>query len=271
MKNIIQYQTGSLGRLASSFFAFMQMRRQELVKTGEVAPGLGLSRIQERDLFRRLTRSGWILRLQRGLYLAPRVLPAGGRWNPSESVVLPAFMKAIQGRYQISGPTAFNRYGFDNQVSNSVFIYNNRLSGSRQIGSTRYIFIRVKDTRLGAVEKTKTPDGEELYYSSRVRTLVDVIYDWSRFNGIPRGFAWIRQEMEKGSVSAQDLARTAVCFGNQSTLRRLGWVLERAEASPRALKTIKKALSQSKFPIALVPFKPRKGPIAKAWGVIDNE
>lgn len=247
------------------------MRRQELVKTGEIAPALGLNRAQELDLFRRLTRDGWILRLKRGLYLAPRILPVGGRWNPSESVVLPAFMKAIKGQYQISGPTAFNRYGFDDQVSNSVFIYNNRLSGGRRIGSTRYIFIRVKDTRLGAVEKPKTPDGEELYYSSRARTLVDALYDWSRFNGIPRGFAWIRQELQKGSVNAAELARAAVCFGNQSTLRRLGWVLQRAEASPRALKIIKKALSGSKFPIAMVPFKPRKGPIIKAWGVIDNK
>ncbi len=271
MRNRIQYQTGSLGRLASSFFAFIQLRRQELVKTGEVASAIGLSRAQERDLFRRLARDGWIIRLQRGLYLAPRVLPAGGRWNPSESVVLPAFMKAIKGQYQISGPTAFNRYGFDDQVSNSVFIYNNRLSGSRRIGSTRYIFIKVMDARLGAVEKTRTPDGKELYYSSRARTLIDALYDWSRFNGIPRGFEWIRQELKKDSINTTELARVAILFGNQSTLRRLGWVLQRAQASPPALKVIKRALSGSKFPIAMVPFNPRKGPIIKAWGVIDNE
>ncbi len=271
MRNRIQYKTGSLGRLASGFFAFVQMRRHELIKTGEVAPVLGLSRAQERDLFRRLTRDGWIIRLRRGLYLAPRVLPAGGRWNPSESVVLPAFMKAIKGQYQISGPTAFNRYGFDDQVSNAVFVYNNRLSGSRRIGSTRYIFIRVTDARLGAVEKIRTPDGEELYYSSLERLLVDALYDWSRFNGIPRGFAWIRQELKKGSVKATDLARVARLFGNQATLRRVGWVLEQAKSSSRALKIIKKGLSRSKFPVTMVPFKPRKGPIVKVWGVIDNE
>jgi predicted transcriptional regulator of viral defense system len=271
MVNKIQYPKGALGRLESNFFALIQMRRMEIVRTGEVAPALGLSRARERDLLRRLARGGWIVRLQRGLYLAPRVLPAGGRWNPPEGVVLPAFMKAIKGRYQISGPTAFNRYGFDGQIPNSVFIYNNRLSGSRHIGSTRYVFIQVADARLGGVEQIKTPNGEELYYSSRARTLVDMLYDWSRFNGIPRGFAWVRQELKVGSVKATDLARAVVRFGNQSTLRRLGWILQRADASPTVLKRIKKALSGSKSPIAMVPSKPRRGPIVKEWGVIDNE
>jgi predicted transcriptional regulator of viral defense system len=257
--------------LASRFFALIQMRRQEMVRTGDVAPALGLSRVQEMDLFRRLAKNGWVVRLKRGLYLAPKILPAGGRWNPSEDVVLPAFMKAVNGRYQITGPTAFNRYGFDDQVSNSVFVYNNRLSGSRRIGSTRYIFIRVADARLGEAEKTKTPDGEELCYSSRARTLVDALYDWPRFNGIPRGFAWIRKELAEGSVAAMDLARTAIRFGNQSTLRRLGWVIQRAGASIRAQNMIRRVLSRSKFPIAMVPLKPRKGPIVKTWGVIDNE
>ncbi|MFA7000875.1 MAG: hypothetical protein WC352_01850, partial [Candidatus Omnitrophota bacterium] len=185
------------------------------------------------------------MRLQRGLYLAPMSFPAGGRWNPSESVVLPALMRALKARYQISGPSAFNRYGFDEQVPNRIFVYNDRLSGSRQIGSTQYVFIRVLDKRLGEIEKVRTPDGEQLYYSSRPRALVDALYDWSRFNGIPRGLSWIRQALQKKSVSAAGLVQIAVRFGNQSTLRRLGWILERADASSAVLNVVKKALNKS--------------------------
>ena len=271
MINRLNNKKGSRGHLEKNFFAFIQMRRSGLVRTGEIAPSLGLSRSQEWELLRRLARTGSVVRLQRGLYLAPTFFSAGGKWNPSESVVLPALMKALKGQYQISGPSAFNRYGFDEQVPNRIFVYNNRLSGSRQIGSTQYVFIRVSDDRLGEVEKVRTPDGEELYYSSRSRALVDVLYDWSRFNGIPRGLAWIRQELQKGSVSAADLARIAVCFGNQSTLRRLGWTLERAGGSPATLKIVKKALNKSNSLIPLVPLKQGKGPAIKAWGVIDNE
>lgn len=271
MRNRIQYKPALLGGMASNFFAFVQMRRQDVIRSGEMAPVLGLNLVQERNLFRRLTKAGWIVRLQRGLFLIPKVLPAGGRWNPSESIILPSFMKAIKGQYQISGPTAFNKYGFDDQVANSVCIYNNRLSGTRRIGSTQYVFIRVAEERLGKAERVKTPDGAELCYSSRERALVDALYDWSRFNGIPRVFEWIRQELKKSSINAIGLARVAVRFGNQSTLRRLGWALERAKASPVAIKIIKQALRGSNSPISMVPFKPRKGPIVKAWGVIDNE
>ncbi len=271
MRNRIQYKPALLGGMASNFLAFVQMRRQDVVRSGEMAPVLGLNLVQECNLFRRLTKAGWIVRLQRGLFLVPKVLPAGGRWNPSESIILPAFMKALKCQYQISGPTAFNKYGFDDQVSNSVFVYNDRLSGTRRIGSTRYTFVRVASARIGAIEKVKTPDGEELCYSSKERVLVDALYDWSRFNGIPRVFEWIRQALKKDTVNAIALARVAVQFGNQSTLRRLGWVLEKAEASPVATKIIKQAFRGSNAPVPMVPSKSRKGPIVKSWEVIDNE
>jgi predicted transcriptional regulator of viral defense system len=271
MINKLKNKNGSRGHLEKNFFAFIQMRRNGLIRTGEIAPSLGLSRSQEWELLRRLARTGSIVRLQRGLYLAPMFFPAGGKWNPSESVVLPALMKALKARYQISGPSAFNRYGFDEQVPNRIFVYNDRLSGPRQIGSTQYVFIRVSDDRLGEVENVRTPDGEDLCYSSRARALVDVLYDWSRFNGIPRGLFWIRQELQKGSVRAAELARIAVRFGNQSALRRLGWTLEQAGAPPAVLKTVKKALNKSSSLIPLVPLKQGKGPTVKSWGVINNE
>lgn len=271
MRNRMQYRTGQLGQLESKFIAWVQLRRQDIVRMGEAGPVLGLSAEKERDLLRRLARAGWIVRLQRGLYLAPRTLPVGGGWNPSESIVLPALMRARGGKYQICGPTSFIRYGFDDQVPNCVFIYNNCLSGKRQIGSTRYVFIRVADDRLGSVEMVKTPDGEELVYSSRTRALIDALYDWSRFNGIPRAFAWIRKSLQEHLTRPVELARVAVRFGNQSTLRRLGYILRKTGLSPKANKIIRKALRRSDSLVALVPSKSRKGQIIKEWGVIDNE
>lgn len=271
MRNRIQYNKSRLGPQESNFFALVQMRCQQVIRPGDVAPVLGLTALQERDLFRRLARSGWIVRLRRGLYLAPLRLPAGGRWNPPESVVLPALMRECDGRYQICGPNAFNRYGFDEQVPNCVFCYNNRLSGSRQIGSTRYVFVRVALERLGAVERVKTPEGAALIYSSRTRTLVDALYDWSRFNGIPRSLEWIRQEVRKQHGVAVELARLARRFGNQATLRRLGYILQQLSVGQKPLGIIRKGLARSASVIALVPARPRKGPIGKEWGVIDNE
>ena len=96
------------------------------------------------------------------------------------------------GRYQVCGPGAFYRYGWDNQIQNRLYAYNNRISGERKIGSVAMIFIRLTNERLGETEVVNTPDGIDAVYSSRVRSLVDAVYDWSRFNSLPRGYDWIR-------------------------------------------------------------------------------
>lgn len=63
--------------------------------------------------------------------------------------------------------------------------------------------------------------------TSRVRTLVDAVYDWSRFNSLPRGYEWIRRELAAKRVSASELVKTALRFGDTGTIRRMGALLER--------------------------------------------
>ena len=65
--------------LSSRFFAYAQLKKLKIVRTGEIAPILNITGSQERDLFRRLSDFGWILRLKRGMYLVPSRIPAGGK------------------------------------------------------------------------------------------------------------------------------------------------------------------------------------------------
>ena len=131
-----------------------------------------------------------------GLFLVPPRLPLGGAWTPNEAEALNALMQDAKGRYQICGANAFNRYGFDDQIPNRVYAYNNRISGRRKIGAVDITLIKVADKRLGDTVEVEMADGEKAVYASRVRSLVDAVYDWSRFNGIPRGYEWIRQELK---------------------------------------------------------------------------
>ncbi len=135
----------------------------------------------------RLSRGGLIARVRQGLYLVPPQLPLGGAWTPGEALALNALMEDRGGRFQICGPNAFNRYGFDNQIPNRIYAYNNRISGKRAIGSVLLMLIKVANDRLGETEEAIL-GGERVLYSSRVRTLVDAVYDWSRFNSLPRGY-----------------------------------------------------------------------------------
>ena len=63
------------------------------------------------------------------------------------------------------------------------------------IGKVALTLIKVAERRLGDTEESLTRDGPALIYSSRVRSLVDAVYDWSRFDSLPRGYDWIRKEL----------------------------------------------------------------------------
>ena len=202
------------------------MRRLQTVRTGELVRALGITPQQERELLSRLARRSLIARVRRGLYLVPPRLPPGGKWSPSEFLALTTLIEDQGGRYQVCGPSAFYRYGWDNQIPNRLYAYNNRITGERKIGSVAMTLIKLTDERLGETEVVKTPDGIDAVYSSRVRSLVDAVYDWSRFNSLPRGYDWIRAELARDPGMAEEIVRVALQYGNVSTLRRLGKLLE---------------------------------------------
>ncbi|TAH38048.1 MAG: hypothetical protein EYC70_05335 [Planctomycetota bacterium] len=260
-----------LGRLEAQALAYLQMRRQELVRTGGLAGPLRLRRLQERELFRRLARGRWIARVRPGLYLVPQRLPLGGSWSPGEALALRALFEDRKGRYQLTGPNAFQRYGFEDQVPARLYVYNNRFSGRRAIGAVALTLIKVADRRLGETETVRTADGLTVVYSSRVRTLVDAVYDWSRFNSLPRAFGWIRADLAARRVRPAELVRVALRYGDVGTLRRLGALLEREGVSAAQLRRLRSALRPTTGLIPWDPTRPKRGTLDRRWGVVWNE
>lgn len=259
-----------LGNLSSRFFAYAQLRKKDIIRTGELAPVLGVTGSQERDLLRRLSNSGWIVRLKRGVYLVPPRLPAGGKYSPGVALILRKLMKERNGKYQICGPTAFSFYGFEGQIPNVTYVYNTIFSGTRTIGNLSFQFIKVADTRLGATNTSRVWNGDKIIYSSRVRTLMDTVYDWSRFNSLPRGYDWIREEAKQNPGMVSELVEVTVQYGNQATIRRIGYLLDDFGQLVRSTDQLQGQLSNSKSLIPWIPSKPAKGKINRKWGVIVN-
>ena len=260
-----------LGRLETQFFAYVQMRRLRVVQFGSLKTALDLSPDQERKLFSRLARAGMIARVQRGLYLVPERLPLGGKWTPDAILALNTLMEARGGRYQICGPNAFNRYGFDEQVPTRIYAYNDRISGERTIGATALTLIKVNRTRLGDTEEIRTQDGLKAVYSSRTRTLVDAVYDWARFNTLPGAYGWMRDELRTGRVNLAELVRTTLRFGDTGTIRRIGAFLETEGVDKKLLGKLEKMLKPSKGLIPWIPTTPKRGTINRRWGIVFNE
>jgi predicted transcriptional regulator of viral defense system len=260
-----------LGKQEMQMLAYLQMRKRQTVKTGELTDPLQLSREQERELFRRMARGGLIARVRPGFYLVPELLPLGGSWTPDEALALNTLIGDRKGRYQICGPNAFNRYGFDDQIPNRVYAYNNRISGDRTIGVIELTLIKVADRRLGDTEEMRSTEGQTAVFGSRVRTLVDAVYDWSRFNSLPRGYAWIRGELAAGRVAAAELVAVALRYGDKGTIRRIGALLEKQGVEAGLLGKLEKALEPSTGLIPWIPTKPKRGKIDRRWGVVLNE
>jgi predicted transcriptional regulator of viral defense system len=260
-----------LGKQETQLLAYLQVSKQQTVKTGELTGPLQLSRDQERELFRRMARGGLIARVRPGLYLVPAHLPLGGSWSPDEILALNTLMQDRLGRYQICGPNAFNRYGYDEQMPTRVYAYNNRISGERTIGSVSLTLIKVAEERLGATNKIQTLEGQLAIYGSRARTLVDAVYDWSRFNSLPRAFAWIKSDLAANRFSAAKLVALTLRYGDMGTIRRIGLLLEMLGVKKELLQQLEKALSPSSGLIPWIPVKPKRGKINRRWGVVRNE
>jgi|WetSurMetagenome_2_1015567.scaffolds.fasta_scaffold267908_2 predicted transcriptional regulator of viral defense system len=260
-----------LGKLETQFFAYIQMRRLRTVRSGDIASPLKLTSDQERKLLSRLAKAGMITRVQRGLYLVPERLPLGGKWSPDGISVINMLMEEKQGRYQICGPNAFNRYGFDEQVPVRIYAYNSAISGDRNFGAVALSLIKVDLSRLGDTDEFRTAEGVTAIYSSRTRTLLDAVYDWSRFNSLPRAYEWIRNELRAARIDVRKLIDVTLRYGDTGTIRRIGILLDREGVEERLLRRLEKALKPSAGLIPWIPTKPKRGKINRRWGVVFNE
>lgn len=261
-----------LGRHEAQLLAYVQMRGWASVRTGDLRKPLSLSADQERKLLSRMARSGLIARVWRGLYLVPPRLPLGGMWSPREGLALATLMAARRGRYQICGLNAFNRYGLDEQIPNRVYVYNNRLSGDRRIGSLALTLIKVADSRLGGTEEfAPTQGGPSAIYSSRGRALVDAVYDWARFATLPRAYGWIQKELAAKRVAAKELVALTLRYGDKGTIRRIGALLEQEGVPEALLRKLERAVPPTSSPIPWIPRRPKRGPVSRRWGVVWND
>lgn len=259
-----------LGTLEMQLLSYAQMRKKDILSLGELAPVLGITLKQERELFSRLSRTGMIVRLNKGVYLVPLRMPAGGRWTVSGHYILARLMEVLKGQYQIGGPDAFYFYGFDDQVPNRIFVYNDRLFGEKEVGGANFVFIKTSAKRLGSTKKLKTPDSMDAVMVTQTRALVDAVYDWSRFNTLPRAYKWIENTLKKDPSLIDKLIADMLQYGNKGTIKRIGYLLARLDIAEDRLRKIKRRLGPIRSFIPWIPGQEVRGNVNREWGLIVN-
>ena len=268
--NIVKREKTKLGKFEMQLLAYAQLRKKEFISSGEIASALDINAEQEWKLLNRMATSGLIIRLKRGIYLVPSRMPAGGRWTVSGYYILSKLMEALKGRYQISGPSAFNFHGFDDQIPNRIYVYNDRIFGEKQIGGIDFVFIKTEVKRLGSTKSLKTSDGIDAVMVTQTRALVDAVYDWSRYNTLPRAYGWIEEALKKDPVMVDTLIDDTLQYGNKGTVKRIGYLLAQLAIDDDRLLKMKRNLGPTRSLIPWIPSQTAKGSINKEWGLIVN-
>ncbi len=239
-----------------------------LLTSAEIMDTLGLSSIQTARLLTRLVSQGRIGQLQRKLYIAPGRLPPGKLWKPSAYLVLACYMEWLKAKWQITGWDAFARYGFSTQISQKVFLYNDKLSGEFLVAGSKFVFIKIPVKKIGFRKSYIISESNlKLFFSSKARALFDAVIDYNRFGTIPRSFGWITT-ISKDKNLIKELINCTYQLGNKSTIQRIGFILDKLEINKKLLLKLKQKIKKSSL-VCLTPGS-RSGPINKTWNIIEN-
>ena len=267
-------RASKLSPMEVRFFAWIQLEKRRHVRTGDLVKAMNLSPKQEADLLYNLSSSGFIVKLQRGFYLAPQKIPSGGLWSPSPYLIINKYMENARAKkFYISGPAVFNLYGYSDQISSWFTVYNNKFSKKLYVLQYHLDFVKVVSSRLGAIQKIKSYDdmGGVIWApcGSPEQILLDAVYDYKKYGTLPKAYGWISKALKEKKIHPQKTINTAVKYGNIISQKRIGWVLDKLIAQKKILKPLWKKVSDSSFLTALDP-KNRRGPVNKKWGVIEN-
>ena len=99
---------------------------------------------------------------------------------------------------------------------------------------------------------------------------MDAVYDWSRFNSLPRGYDWIKGEIKNEPELTSELIEVAAEYGNMATIRRIGYLLDTLVRNPEIGNRLQRQLGTSRSLIPWIPGRPAKGTTNRKWGIIVN-
>lgn len=242
-----------------------------VARARELAPAVGLADGYLRQALHHLAKSGWLLRLRKGLYVLSPAMAGVTSVHEFEIAM------ALVPQGAISHWSALQHHGMTEQMPRKVFVLastdqpipqaggKQRLKGSRiQAAGTSYQFIRVKPERFFGTERVWVGEAQ-VTITDPERTLIDGLMmpqHCGDFAEVMHAFEVRGDRLDLDRIIGYALKLDA------ATAKRLGWVLEHRGVNPDRLE----ALVQ-------VPIKgyrtldaggPRKGPCNSRWMIQEN-
>jgi predicted transcriptional regulator of viral defense system len=238
----------------------------------ELAPAVGLSAGYLRQALHHLAKSGWVVRLRKGLYAlsstVPGVTPAH-EFEIAMALVEPA---------AISHWSALHYHGLTEQTPRKVFVLTTteasvpRTRGAnarldRQgflVGGTVYRFVQVKPERFFGTERVWIGEAR-VTITDPERTLLDGLtmpQHCGDFAEVLHAF-----QVRGAHLNLERIVEYALKL-DAATAKRLGWVLEHQGIDSSELERL--AAVPIKGYRKLDPTGPRKGPCSRRWMIQEN-
>ena len=217
-----------------------------------------------------LVRTGWLVRLRKGLYTlssaTPGVSPAH-EFEVGMALVEPS---------AISHFSAMHHHELTDQIPNQVYITtttgkwiprgrkDSEYGTGYPVGDTVYQFIRIKPERFFGTEKAWIGEAR-VTFTDRSRTLIDGLMMPQYCGGIAEvlhGFEQVHDKLNLDQIIDYALRL------DHATAKRLGWVLEQNGVNTSKLSALHelKVTGTNKLDAT----GPRKGPYNRFWMIQEN-
>lgn len=238
----------------------------------EFAPAVGLSEGYLRQALHHLVRSGWLVRLRKGLYAISSAMPGASGVHEFEIAM------ALVSPAAISHWSAMHYHGLTDQAPRKVFVLTTtaasvprrptcpgkgRVEGY-SVGGAIYQFIQTKPDRYFGVEKVWVGEAR-VTITDPERTLVDGLSmprNYGDFAEVLHGFEARGEQLDAEKIVGYALRLDA------AIAKRLGWVLEELGFTVEQLHALRAV------PIRgyrrLDSTGPRRGSCNRRWMIQEN-
>jgi len=236
-----------------------------------LAPEVGLSDGYLRQALHHLAKSGWLVRLHKGLYALSSSVP--GVTDAHEFEVAMALVEPAA----ISHWSALHYHDLTEQVPRKVFVLTTtdtavprfrgakaKKQGGYRIADTLYQFVQVKPQRYFGTQKVWIHEAR-VTITDLERTLLDGLC-------MPKHFGDFAEVLHAFQIKGPDIdLKRIIEYAlklDAATAKRLGWVLEHQGVEPGRLQLLNAV--EVKGYRTLDPSGPRKGPCGKRWMIQEN-
>jgi predicted transcriptional regulator of viral defense system len=214
----------SLGKNGSKILNEMSRLGKEVFSISEAKEATKLENGILKETLFLLVKQGWLIRLEKGLYLiVPFEAGQEGRWTPEPFVLASKLISP----YYISHWSAASFRGWTEQLPSTVFVSSpsRKFVNEKTILNITFRFVKIsKDKFFGVCDEWVA--NKKIKFSDKEKTIVDILDKPALAGGIKEAAKCLRNAFNAKQLNPQILTDYISKTGNKAIFKRLGYICE---------------------------------------------